>query len=105
VCACNGVVFNNACEAQAAGYDVQALGGCTPPDGQFACGPGFCAEGGEYCQVQLNDVAGQPHIYSCKPLPANCVTAGATCSCLSGAPCGDNCQQTETNFTLTCPGG
>ena len=104
-CACDGKVYNNACEAQKAGADIGTLGGCPAPAGQFPCGAGFCAKGQQYCQVDVSDVGGIPNGYGCKPLPADCSQAGATCDCLAGQPCGNMCQQVDGGFVVTCPGG
>ena len=104
-CACDGKVYDNACEAQKAGADIGTLGGCPAPAGQFPCGAGFCAKGQQYCQVDVSDVGGIPNGYGCKPLPADCSQAGATCDCLAGQPCGNMCQQVDGGFVVTCPGG
>ena len=105
VCACDGMVYGNACEAEAAGVDVSLLGGCAPPDGAFPCGSGFCDSASEFCQVQISDVANEPNTYGCNPLPANCQVPDATCGCLADLPCANMCEQTDGGFTLTCPDG
>ena len=105
VCACDGTVYSNACDAAAAGHDVSLAGGCAPPKGYFPCGAGFCTQGEQYCQVQVSDVAGVPDTYSCIELPPNCKTEDAICSCLSDVECGQYCKQENGDFTLICPGG
>jgi hypothetical protein len=105
VCACDGKVYGNACEAAKAGLDVQALGGCPAPEGDFPCGAHFCSKASQYCQEDVSDVGGVPSTFSCKQLPAGCMVPGATCACLSGEPCGNMCQSADGGFTLTCPGG
>ena len=88
VCACDGHVYGNACEASSAGQDVSASGGCAPPTGLFACGPNFCRHGSEYCEAKVGGPVTNPGNHACHPLPAAC---GATpsCACLAGlAMCG-----------------
>lgn len=104
VCACDGKVYSNACDAQLQGKDVQLLGGCEPPAEMFACGAEFCSVAESYCQIQISDVAGIPNSYECLPLPANC-GADPTCTCLSDLACGNACQESGGGLTLTCPGG
>ena len=104
VCGCDGTIHGNACEANAAGFDVNGLeGGCPPPQDTFACGPTFCVIATHYCQHYLSDTGG-PDDYACVPLPEGC--AGTDCNCLSGEQCGFMCSQGQDgSFTLTCPGG
>lgn len=105
VCACDGKVYNNACEAAADGVDISLLGGCPAPPGGFPCGAGFCDQASEFCQVVISDVAGDPNVYTCHELPPNCLAPDATCACLSDLPCGSMCEEADGGFTLTCPGG
>lgn len=104
VCSCGGEVFSNSCEASAAGHDVSLLGTCTPPEGNFACGAGFCETSTSYCQRTTSDVGGFPDSFTCRPLPAAC-SGGASCACLAGEVCSNLCAETGGGFTLTCPGG
>ncbi len=104
-CGCDLHVYANACEANAAGVDVDDLGGCTPPAGMFGCGAGFCHLGAEYCEFDASDVATIPSTYTCKPLPAGCGTAPG-CACLSNVQCGTLCMSTANGgIQVTCPGG
>ncbi len=105
VCACDGMVYSNACDAAAAGLDVSLLGACPSPEGMFPCGSGFCVASQQYCQIQLSDVAGIPDTFSCVELPPNCQVPDAVCACLSDVECGETCMQEDGAFTLTCPGG
>jgi hypothetical protein len=106
VCGCDGMVYGNDCEAQAAGVDVDLTGSCTPPQGNlFPCGAGFCNLDTEYCQVQVSDVGGIDDGFTCMALPNGCGNA-PDCACLSGEPCDFNCDGDAANgLTLTCPGG
>lgn len=105
VCACDGKVYSNQCDANSIGLDVSTLGGCTPPQGEFGCGPFFCTLGEEYCEKIISDVGGEPSTYSCQPLPASC--NGVTdCGCLTNVPCAPSCQATSNGGAqITCPGG
>jgi hypothetical protein len=109
VCACDGMVYSNACEAHVAGKDVANAGGCAPPAGTFSCGPEFCAKGQQYCSKTGSDVPGIPDSYSCPPLPPECFQGQPpTCACLDGV-CGapmQNCTPSpDGDLTVICPGG
>jgi hypothetical protein len=105
-CACDGTVYANACEAAAKGVDVNTNGTCTPPDGKFACGSGFCDIGISYCERDTSDVGGVPSSYGCKPLPPSCGLP-ATCACLANVVCGAMCAPSVdgAGLVVTCPGG
>lgn len=104
VCACDGTVYSNACDAQAAGSDVNAYGACEAPPGFFACGAGFCNLADSYCRRIVSDVAGYPDDWSCEPAPAGCGDV-IDCDCLIGELCSAMCEQTGQGYRLTCPGG
>ncbi len=105
VCGCDGVVHSSACEANAAGTDVNASGGCPVPAGQFACGFATCNTASEYCQRGVSDIGGEPDTFNCMPIPTSC-GAAATCGCLMDEPCGSFCDtQPSGGLRLTCPGG
>jgi hypothetical protein len=105
VCTCDGKQAGNQCAGQSGGQDVNAKGGCSAPQGTFACGSSFCTSGQQYCQIVISDVGGIPDEFSCKPLPTGCGSA-PSCACLEKQPCGDFCKADSAgNFTLTCPGG
>jgi hypothetical protein len=103
-CGCDNVIYGGACDAAAAGADVNVYNFCTPPADTFACGQLFCATGQQYCQRQLSDVGGYADDYACLSLPGAC---GATpdCACLAAEPCGNACEVTGDGLRLTCPGG
>ena len=103
VCACGGGVYGNACDAAAAGWDVSALGGCTPPPGYFACGAELCATSVEYCWHYVDDT-GMPDRWACMPLPV-CSSPG--CACVNTAPpCAGTCTDGPGGeATYTCGGG
>lgn len=105
VCGCDGNVYGNGCEANAAGVDINWLGGCTPPGGHFACGVGFCPVDTYYCRIVVSDIAGWDNEYSCHPYPSGCGST-PSCGCMTAEPCGDICEvDAGGNITLTCPGG
>jgi hypothetical protein len=104
VCGCDGKVYPNECEAQAAGVDVGEDVDCEPPEGLFQCGFIFCDPGSQFCVVQISDIGGFPDEYQCQPLPDDCEPIG--CDCLSDPPCGFNCEPAEDGgFKTICPGG
>ena len=103
-CGCDGQVYGNECEAHGAGVDIDENGQCTPPDGYFPCGPGYCQLGSSYCLLQVSDVGGEPNGYTCEALPAEC-TGNGDCDCLANVVCGDMCSATGEGFMVTCPGG
>jgi hypothetical protein len=105
-CGCDGLVHTSACDAAAAGTDINLNGTCTPPTGKFACGSGFCDVGISYCERDTSDVGGVPSSYQCKPLPPSCGLP-ATCACLANVQCGSMCAASAdgTGLVVTCPGG
>jgi len=108
VCACDGTVYSSPCDAQAAGFDVNAGGGCTAPSVEnFACGYRFCMTSVTYCQIQYSDIGGEPNGYQCLGWPMTCMIMGnASCGCMSGELCGEFCEEPMPDqFVLSCPGG
>lgn len=104
VCGCDGEVYANACEAQAAGVDVAEAVDCAPPDGMFQCGFIFCDPKAQYCVQSGSDLSGFPDEYACEPLPGGCDPP--SCACLKDAICGFNCEQVQDGgFKTLCPGG
>jgi hypothetical protein len=103
-CGCDGKVYANDCEANAAGVDVDDQGVCTPPAGMFECGAHFCQLQSTYCQRVGADVPNFPANYTCRALPAACGTA-PTCACLSGMTCGTCSATASGGLTVLCPGG
>lgn len=104
VCGCDGAMHSNECDANGAGVDVNAGGGCPLPVGDFACGFRSCHELTDYCQRGVSDIGGEPDTFTCKILPASCGTS-PSCSCVQGEPCGSFCTANGLGVTLTCPGG
>lgn len=104
-CGCDGTVHGNPCDANSSGFDVNVLGGCTPPNGMFPCGSTFCELGLHYCEQVNSDIGGEPNTYSCKQLAPLCEQPPG-CGCLKSVPCGDNCSMTpEGGLKVTCLGG
>jgi hypothetical protein len=105
VCGCDGTVHDNACLASAAGVDVNAFGGCTPPPGKFECGFVFCDAGVAYCKIPGSASASEDSPYTCVPLPAACGDT-PSCECVVNERCGDMCLDDGAgNLSLTCVGG
>lgn len=103
-CGCDGTVYSNVCDANAAGSDENDNGVCAAPSGMFGCGAHFCALDSEYCEIALSDVGGVPSTYTCRPLPSGCSIP--TCGCLANAPCGASCTTTaDGGLAVTCAGG
>jgi hypothetical protein len=91
VCGCDGAVHPNACSAAGAGADLDISGGCTPPEGAFACGPRFCDLDLQYCTVTHPGVCCSPPSYHCADLPEAC---GVTPSC--------DCVDDDDDFGDSC---
>jgi hypothetical protein len=103
-CGCDGVVYDNVCEANLAGVDFHQQGvTCeTPPEGRFPCGFTFCLEGTEHCKVELQ---GEFFFARCLPLPDACMPpASPTCACMPANPDCPCSQDAAGNLTLDCTG-
>lgn len=101
VCACDGQVYTNACEAHRSGLGSDAREQCMPPAPNLtACGVTFCNPERELCLRQPQ--TGGPDTWSCQPIPPSC--APPTCACLS--PSVDclvrECVSTSSGFRLAC---
>lgn len=104
VCACDGNIYANQCDAEAAGVDVYS-GSCEQIEGRFACGDKFCAIDTEYCALYVSDVASIPDSYVCVVAPATC-GGSVDCDCLVDEPCADfGCEPQFQGYRITCPGG
>lgn len=91
VCGCDGAVHSNACSAAGAGADLDISGGCTPPEGAFACGSRLCDLDLQYCTVIYPGVCCSPPRYECVVLPEAC---GETPSC--------DCVDDDEDFGDSC---
>ncbi|HEX3482236.1 MAG TPA: hypothetical protein VHT91_44780 [Kofleriaceae bacterium] len=99
-CACDGNIYSNECDANRAGFDVNAHGTCDVRTGVFACGTTQCLVATQYCRRQPHTTG--PDTFNCLALPAGCTTSGG-CACLSTQPCGNTCAGTSAaGMTLTC---
>jgi len=110
VCGCDGRIHDSECEAQRAGIDLAAIGGCQGlvPD-WAACGGRYCAAGIAYCEIYLSDVVEPPTNFRCRPLPPACKAKTSTCDCFPpDTPCRAFCGRLVTGgrdgFHLTCQG-
>lgn len=99
-CACDGKVYGGECDANRAGFDVNAHGTCDVPAGQFACGYTQCLLASQYCRRQPHTTG--PDTFSCVALPPACA-GNAGCACLASQACGNSCAGTAAaGMTLTC---
>ena len=104
-CTCAGSVAGNPCEGASMGSDANALGGCMPPAGTFACGETFCDTNLSFCRHTGNDVFGEADLFQCE-VPTTPCTIGLSCMCLATDPCGNNCTESGPGeVTVFCPGG
>lgn len=100
-CACNSMTYSSECDANRAGFDVNAHGTCDVPAGQFACGTTRCIIATQYCRRQPHTSG--PDTFSCIGLPPAC-SGNQGCNCLDAQPCGNTCTgASAAGMTLTCP--
>ena len=76
-CGCDGVVYQNVCEADHAGVDFGLVDQCTAPPDMFACGYYFCARNTTFCLESVESGGGG---FSCDPMPSECASA-PSCEC------------------------
>jgi hypothetical protein len=108
ICACDGMIYGNTCNAHGAGQDVSLRGGCTIDPGMFACGPRICNAASEYCRNEASAGPNLPDAYSCQPLPSPCnMMSVANCTCMkpTADDCGGGCTQDGMTggITISCP--
>lgn len=84
VCACDGEVYDDFCDAVSQGVPVGESAKCAAPAGFFACGSKFCRAGEQHCRVQQ---AGDFLRLECIDLPSGC----SACACLTPPGGGDGC--------------
>jgi hypothetical protein len=86
VCGCDGVTYNNACEAHSAGWSVASEGACdeTPPSGAVCGGllGGNC-NAGEFCNFPLDAICGAADATGvCEAIPQACTREfNPVCGC------------------------
>ena len=101
VCACDGKIHSNECDAYAEGVDV-SLGGCPSLAGYVRCGYRFCDPDRTYCRQNVPGTITTPSTFECQPLPSSC-NSNITCGCLAAEPCGDTCQELSSGgIMVTC---
>ncbi|WP_437735249.1 hypothetical protein [Sorangium sp. So ce1335] len=89
VCACDGRVYPNACEAARAGVSIgggEECAGAAPP-GTSACGSYFCSATDAYCQIvedPHDEIFKMPTRRTCKAIPSSC-QAEPSCDCMTAA--------------------
>jgi hypothetical protein len=74
----------------------------SPPPPCFACGPTLkCQNGKQICQMQVGGAVGNPPVYRCSAIPAECLLT-PTCACLM-APAGQCQESGPGQITITIP--
>ena len=105
VCGCDGAMHSNACTAQIAGVDLNALG-CAQTATTFACGYKLCDVLSEACVKTGNDAPPPATTYACVPAPPSCAGDFPTCACASSlaTACGGTCTNNVAgSVTIACP--
>ena len=79
-CGCDGVVYQNVCEALHAGVDFGLVDQCTAPPDMFACEYYFCPRNTTFCNEIPYESEGYSD-FSCEPMPPECASV-PSCECL-----------------------
>lgn len=114
VCGCDGVIYDNRCEAYRAHVALDRVSECEQPAGTIACVDRYCDAGTESCQV-VNEsrcdgacLALCPGRHTvtygaCVPALPTCDAAECECStCLSPAAA---CTEGDDGITIVCSSG
>jgi hypothetical protein len=113
VCGCDGVIYDDVCEAYAAQVGIDVLSDCDQPEGTIACYDRFCEASSESCRVVNESRCDQgclplcPGMHTvtygaCLPKLSSCDDAVCDCpSCLPAVSCLDD----EDGITFTCAAG
>jgi hypothetical protein len=104
VCGCDGTIHSNACDAQSAGVDLNALG-CSQGVSDFVCGYKLCDVQSQVCVATTND-APPTTTYECVAAPPSCAGDFPTCACsmsLSLACSGTCTANVAGSVTIKCP--
>ena len=105
VCGCDGAMHSNACVAQVAGVDLNAMG-CAQTATTFVCGYKLCDVLTEACVKTGNDAPPPATTYACVPAPPSCAGDFPTCACASSlaTACGGTCMNNVAgSVTIACP--
>ena len=78
-CGCDGNAYETLCDMDQAGIRQGAAGSCTPPQGQFACGPLLCRAEDQLCRI----TGSSPYCFSRDPSCADCSCIDLDEECLS----------------------
>lgn len=71
----------------------------------FDCGAELrCISGSQYCRIEHSDIAGEPDVFACPPMPEPCTT-DTTCECLSMAIPDGQCTGELAELTVEISGG
>jgi hypothetical protein len=105
VCGCDGTMHSNACIAQIAGVDLNAMG-CAQTATTFVCGYKLCDVLSEACVKTGNDAPPPTTSYACVPAPPSCAGDFPSCACASSlaTACGGTCTNNVAgSVTIACP--
>jgi hypothetical protein len=100
VCGCDGMVYDNQCEAAARGTDLDEKHGCAVPSTEFACGSRTCNRVDQICVEFVSNSQGSQ--FACQQFPPECRT-NRNCTCLPQFGC-SVCTEVDDTFTLMCSG-
>jgi hypothetical protein len=64
----------------------------------------LCVSETQYCNIQHSDVAGEPDVFECRPMPEPC-SADPTCACLEQEIAPDQCSGESGELTVESFGG
>ena len=99
-CGCDGVIYENYCDAYGAGVDLDDEGTCTIPAERFGCGPLQCLRGSEYCYERED--TGERSEYECESIPPACDPPA--CDCLDPPGIGPTtCTESDGEFFVVEP--
>jgi hypothetical protein len=97
VCGCDSMTYGNACEAAAAGVNVDGTGECPPP----TCARNDDCNAGHYCEKLAGDCAGTGQ---CWPIPPLCVVGpDPVCGC-NGVTYENACKAAQSGVNVASQG-
>lgn len=114
MCGCDGVVYDDRCDAYSARVSIANVSECEQPAGTIACFDRYCDASRESCQV-VNDSRCDGGCFALCPgrhtvtygacVPALTSCDGAECDCPTCFPPAVSCSEGADGFTLVCTAG